>query len=117
MSKDLKQDFRDINSENKGKEDSKITSFDIIMGLLIGSFFYFAYYILMKDYFKVNPFRFPYILISIYLAIATLLFPYFSKRVSLWTEGNKTIRFLSTSKIAMPFAYIFAPIIFLIDLF
>ncbi|MGO1470544.1 MAG: hypothetical protein ACTHW2_11025 [Tissierella sp.] len=32
MPKDLKENFRDISSENKSREDSKITSFDIIMG-------------------------------------------------------------------------------------
>ncbi len=117
MKEDLNKNFRDISEENQRIEERKITSFDIIMGLLIGGFFYFGYYILMTDYFKVNPFKFPYILISIYFVTATLLFPYVSKRVSVWIEGNKAIRFISTSKIAMPFAYIFAPIIFIIDLF
>lgn len=117
MKEDLKENYRDISKEEKSREESKITSFDIIIGLLIGGFFYFTYYILMTDYFKVNPFKFPYILISIYFVVATLLFPYVSKRVSAWIEGNKAIRFVSTSKIAMPFAYVFAPIIFIIDLF
>lgn len=117
MGKDLNENFRDISEENKKKEESKITSFDIVMGLLIGGFFYFAYYVLMTDYFEVEPFQFPYILISIYFVAATLLFPYVSKRVSVWIEGNKAIRLISTSKIAMPFAYVFAPVIFVIDLF
>lgn len=117
MGKDLNENFRDIIEENKKKEESKITSFDIVMGLIIGGFFYFGYYVLMTDYFKVKPFKFPYIIISIYFVIATILFPYVSKRVSVWIEGNKTIRFISTSKIAMPFAYVFAPVIFIIDLF
>lgn len=117
MRKDLNENFRDINQENKSREDSKITSFDIVMGLLIGAFFYFAYYVLATDFFKVDPFKFPYILISVYFAVATILFPYVSKRVSIWIDGNKAMSFLSTSKIAMPLAYIFAPIIFVIDLF
>ena len=112
MRKDLNENFRDISDENKSREESKITFFDIIMGLLIGSFFYFGYYVLMTDYFKVDSFKFQYILISIYFIIATILFPYVNKRVSGWIEGNKVIKFLATSKIAMPFTYIFAPIVF-----
>ncbi|OLS03354.1 hypothetical protein [Tissierella creatinophila] len=82
MRKDLNKNFRDISKENKSREESKITSFDIIIGLLIGGFFYFAYYILMPDYFKLNPLKFPYMLVSIYFVVSTLLFPYVSKRVS-----------------------------------
>lgn len=117
MRKDLNENFRDISEENKSIEDNKLTLSYIIIGLIIGMFFYFGYYVLMTDYFKVEPFKFPYILISIYFVIATVLFPYVSKRVSIWIEGNKVINFISTSKIAMPFAYVFAPIIFIIDLF
>lgn len=117
MKQDLNKNYRDISDENKSREDDKLTPFDIIIRLIIGMFFYFGYYVLMTDYFNVEPFEFPHILISIYFAIATVLFPYVSKRVSIWIEGNKVISFLSTSKIAMPFAYVFAPIIFMIDLF
>ena len=117
MRRDLNKDFRDIMEESKSIEDSGLTPSDIIIGLIIGMFFYFGYYVLMTDYFKVKPFKYPYILISIYFVVATVFFPYISKRVSLWVEENKVISFLSTSKISMPFAYVFAPIIFIIDLF
>lgn len=117
MREDLSKNFRDISDEHKSIEENKLTIFDIIIGLFFGMFFYFGYYVLMTDYFKVNPFKFPYILISMYFAIATLLFPYVSNKVNIWIEGNKVISFFSTSKLAMPFAYVFAPIIFIIDLF
>ena len=117
MRKDLNENFRDISDENKSIEDNKLTPSYIIIMLLIGMFFYFGYYVLITDYFKLEAFQFPYILISIHFVIATVLFPYVSKRVSVWIEGNKVISFLSTSKLAMPFTYVFAPIIFIIDLF
>lgn len=87
------------------------------MGLLIRVFFYFAYYVLMTDYFKVEPLQFPYMIISIYFVITTILFPYVNKRVSIWIEGNKVTSLVAISKISMPFIYVFTSIFFIIDSF
>lgn len=117
MKENFKKNVRDINKENKMINQKKIGPFQIIMGLLIGAFFYFGYYILMTDYFKVNILKFPYLLLSIYFAFATILFPYASNKVSMWIENSSTLDFLISPVISMPFAYIFAPIVSVIGLF
>lgn len=114
MRESLDKDFRDINEENKSRNQNKINMFDIIIGLLIGGFLYFAYYMLMTEYFKVNPFIWPYILISMYFGIATIFFPYANNKVSTWVENSKIIDFLFISQTSVLIAYIFAPIIFII---
>ena len=91
--------------------------FDIILDLLIGGFLYFGYYIVMIEYFKANPFTWPYILISIYFVVATTLFPYANNRVSAWVENSKVIDLLFIPQTSILIAYIFAPIIFIIELF
>lgn len=102
------------------KKDSNkehMSPFFIILHLLIGGFFYFTYYILMTDYFKVDPFKFPYLLISIYFILATILSPYASINASNWLENKPIVGFLATPTIVMPISYVFAPIIFIIGLF
>lgn len=110
-------DLRDIAKENKVREQTKLDALDIVMGLLVGGFFYFAYYMLMTKYFKVEPFKMPYLLLSIYFVFATFLFPYVNNRMSAWIEENKVLEFLLISKISTPFSYVFAPIIYIIDWF
>lgn len=117
MKEDLNKNFRDISEQNKSNEQSKIDIFDIIIGLLIGSFLYFGYYMLMTGQFKTNPFTWPYILISIYFAIATILFPYANNKVSAWVENSKVIDFLFISQTSVLIVYVFAPVIFIIELF
>lgn len=117
MRKDLNKNYRDISDENKSKEQKKITISDIIIALFLGGFLYFGYYMLMTEYFEVNPFIWPYILISIYFVIATILFPYSNNKVSAWVENSKLIDFLFIPQISILIAYIFAPIIFVIEAF
>lgn len=97
------------NSLNKGK----MSSFIILLYLLIGVVFYFGYYVLMTDYFKVSPFDFPYLILSIYFLFATILFPYSGNKVSIWLENRTTLDLFVTSKMSMPFAYIISPFIFI----
>lgn len=87
MSEDLNKNYRDISDENKSKEQKKIDGSYIIIGLLLGGFLYFGYYMLMTEYFSVNPFIWPYILISVYFVISTILFPYANNKVSAWVEN------------------------------
>ena len=115
MRKDLNENFRDISDENKSREQKEIDMFDIVLGLLIGGFLYFAYYTVMTEYFKANPFRWPYILISIYFVVATILFPYANNRVSAWVENSKVIDLLFIPQTSILIAYIFAPIFFIYD--
>lgn len=119
MRRDLEDNFRDIDQQNKINEQNKIDAFQIIMGLILGAFFYFGYYMLMTEYFKTNPFKWPYILISIYFALASTLFAYANNRLSAWVENSeiKTVNFLLTPKTIGLIAYIFAPVIWIIELF
>lgn len=98
-------------------KENKMSYFIIFLYLLVGSFFYFAYYILMTDYFKVNPFDFPYLILSFYFIFAVVLFPYSGNKVSSWLENKGNINSFITSKISMPIAYIIAPLIFIFQLF
>ncbi|OLS02462.1 hypothetical protein [Tissierella creatinophila] len=117
MKKNLNENIRDINKENKAKEQSKIDISDVIIGLLIGVFLYFGYYMLMTRQFEKDPFKWPYILISIYFALSTLLYAYAHNRVSAWVENSKFIDLLFIPQTSILIAYIFAPIIFIIELF
>lgn len=117
MRENLNKNYRDISDENKSNEQKKIGISDIVIGLLLGGFLYFGYYILMTEYFRVNPFIWPYMLISAYFVIATILFPYANNKVSAWVENSKVIDFLFIPQTSILIAYIFAPIIFIIGLF
>ena len=117
MKKDSNKNIRDIKAEYKSIEQKKMTPFNIIMGLLIGSLLYFGYYILMTEYFKVDPIKFPYLLISIYLGIAVTLLPYANNKVSSWVEHRQFVDSFLISQVSIPFAYVFAPIIFIVEFF
>lgn len=106
----MKNNFnKNRNSLNKGK----MSSFIILLYLLIGAVFYFGYYVLMTDYFKVSPLDFPYLILSTYFVFATILFPYSGNKVSQYLENKTTLDLFVTSKMSMPFAYIVAPFIFI----
>lgn len=111
----LNNDIRDISSENRARESKKITPFQIIMGLIIGGLLYFGYYILMTEQFDKDPFSWPYILISVYFVLATIFFAYALNRVSIWVENNKYIDLLFIPQTSVLIAYIFAPIIFIVE--
>lgn len=117
MKKDLNKDIRDISKENKMNEQKKIDPFQIIMGLLIGAFLYFGYYMLMTEYFKKDPLKWPYIIISIYFVFATILFAYAHNKVSAWVENNDNaiIDLLIIPQTIVLISYIFGPIILIID--
>lgn len=117
MRKDKSNKIRNIAEESKINNQKKVTSFDFIMGLLIGLLLYFGYYMLMREYFQINPFRWPYVLVNIYFILATILFPYSYNRVNAWAENNKIIYSLFIPQTSMLIAYIFAPIIGIIELF
>lgn len=114
MKKDSNKNLR---AEYKNMKQKKMTPFNIIIGLLIGSLLYFGYYILMTDYFKLEPFKFPYLLISIYLGLAVILLPYANNKVSSWVEHKQFVDSFLISQVSIPFAYIFAPIIFIVEFF
>lgn len=95
----------------------KVSSIFTILHLGIGSFFYFGYYFLMKDYFGVEPFKYPYLLISIYFIFATVLSPYAVVKASNWLENKSVINFLATPTIVVPISYIFAPVISILSFF
>lgn len=117
MKKDLNENFRDINEQSKIEAQKKIDVSDVIMGLLIGGFLYFGYYMVMTREFKINPFEWPYILISIYFILSTILYPYAHNRVSAWVENSKLIDLLFIPQTSILIAYIFAPFILIFGLF
>ena len=100
----------------KESNKKRMSSFFIILYLAIGSFFYFTYYILMTDYFKVNPFSFPYLILSVYFVFAIISFPYSGNKVSSWLEKKSVVGFFATPIISMPISYVLSPIIFIIGL-
>lgn len=117
MRQDLNKNYRDISDENKSNEQREINISDVIMGLLIGAFLYFGYYILMTGELGKNPFEWPYIIVSIYFALSTIFYAHAHNRVSAWVENSKFIDLLFIPQTSILIAYIFAPIIFIIELF
>ncbi|MGO1469643.1 MAG: hypothetical protein ACTHW2_06450 [Tissierella sp.] len=115
----MNKDIRNISKEKKMNEQKKIDSFQIIMGLLIGAFLYFGYYMLMTEHFKRDPFKWPYILISIYFVLATISFAYAHNKVSAWVENNENtiIDLLIIPQTIVLISYIFGPVIFIRELF
>ena len=101
---------------SRESNEDRMGTFFIILYLVIGSFFYFSYYILMTDYLKVNPFSLPYLVLSVYFVFAIILFPYSGHKASLWLESKPVMGFLATSVISMPISYIFSPIIFIVSI-
>lgn len=84
----------------------KQSLFEKVIYMVIGAVFFVAYYFLMTEYFKINPFAGWFIGLSIYFGLAVITFPISGKVLS---EKIDVIGI--NSKIIMPIAYIFAPII------
>ncbi|MDD7463934.1 MAG: hypothetical protein SOW41_02565 [Anaerococcus sp.] len=77
---------------------------------LVGIFQFIVYYLLMTEFFKVNPFKGYFIILTIYLLISLILFPMAGKRLSEAIE-NKAVDRIFMNKSKMLVAYIFAPFI------
>lgn len=107
----------DLNKNRMGLKKRKMSPFIIILCLLVGAFFYFGYYVVMTDYFKVNPLSFPYLILSIYFVFATIFFPYSGNKVSVWLENSPTFDLFVVPVMSMPFAYIIAPFVFISGFF
>lgn len=84
----------------------KQSLFEKVVYLVIGAVFFAAYYFLMTEYLKINPFRGWFIGLSVYFVLAIITFPISGKVLS-----EKIDVIWLNSKIIMPIAYIFAPII------
>lgn len=80
--------------------------FEKVVYVTIGTVFFAAYYFLMTEYFKINPFTGWFIVLSVYFGMAVITFPISGKVLS---EKIDVIGI--NSNIIMPIAYIFAPII------
>ena len=85
--------------------------FEKIVYMVIGMAFFVSYYFLMTEFFKVNPCTGGYILLSIYFGLAIIAFPISGKILS-----DKIDIIGINSKIILPVAYVFAPIIFAFSL-
>lgn len=84
----------------------KQSFFEKVVYIVIGAVFFAAYYFLMTEYFRINPFAGWFIGLSVYFGLAIITFPISGKILS---EKIDVIGI--NSKIIMPIAYIFAPII------
>ena len=104
--------YEDLNKNRMDPREEKIGPMFILLYLLVGAFFYFSYYVLMTDFFKVNPFAFPYLILSIYFVFATILFPYSGNKVSLWLLDHPNIDLFVIPVMSMPLAYIIGPLVF-----
>lgn len=84
----------------------KQSLFEKAVYVVIGAVFFAAYYFLMTEYFRINPFAGWSIGLSIYFGLAVITFPISGEVLS-----EKIDIIGINSNIIMPIAYIFAPII------
>lgn len=84
----------------------KQSLFEKTVYMVIGVVFFAAYYFLMREYFKVDPFAGWLIGLSAYFALAVIAFPISGEVLS---EKIDVIGL--NSRVIMPIAYILAPII------
>lgn len=90
----------------------KQSLFEKIVYILMGGLFFFGYYLLMNEVFKIDPFKGMAIAFTIYFITAI---PLFAKSGQFLSEKIKSI--FAIPNIVMPLAYIFSPIIFIYTLF
>ena len=83
---------------------------EILLYLITGLLPLVGYYLLMNEYFKINPFEGYYLIITIYLIICYLLYPIAGMELSKATSDKKLAQFI-TPKTQLLFAFIFAPFI------
>ena len=83
---------------------------EILLYLITGLLPLIGYYLLMNEYFKINPFEGYYLIITIYLIICYLLYPIAGMKLSEATSNKKSARLIS-AKTQLLFAFIFAPFI------
>ena len=85
---------------------NKQSGFEKIIYVAVGLLFFVGYYFLAKEVMEFDPLKSYGLIATIYFAICVFCFPYAGELLSK-KIGNLPIG----SKVVMPFAYIFAPII------
>lgn len=78
-----------------------------VIEILLGTFCFMAYYLLMSEYFKVSPLRGLAIIPTVYFILAILTLPFVYESV-VKKIGDF---FLTTNVIILTLAYIFGPVI------
>lgn len=61
----------------------KLSLLSAIFYLAFGCLIYFGYYVLIQSLANTNPFEMPYLVLSVYFAICTLLFPISAHKLSI----------------------------------
>lgn len=77
---------------------------------IVGIIFFISYYLLMTEFFKINPFQGSTIIITIYFLLAILTFPKAGNLLS-----DKIEDYMIAANVVMPVAYIAGPIMLLIN--
>jgi hypothetical protein len=90
---------------------------DIVLYFIVGFVFLIGYYLLMTEYFKINPFKGYYIIITSYILICSILFPFTGQLVSEIFDKNRFLDEFTIPQFQLTIAYIFAPFILLLSLF
>ena len=83
---------------------------EILLYLITGLLPLVGYYLLMNEYFKINPFEGYYLIITIYLIICYLLYPVAGIKLSEHIVNKVSDRLLMPQS-KMLIAFIFAPFI------
>lgn len=85
---------------------NKQSMFEKLVYVVVGVIFFVGYYFLAKEVIKFDPFRSCGLIPTIYFGICILCFPVAGEIISQNIKNS-----LISSKLVMPLAYIFAPII------
>lgn len=86
--------------------------FETLIYYVVGLIYPVAYFLLMSEYFHKSAFHGWIIILTIYILVCYVLYPFSSRIVNKKTEDKKASIFLE-SKSVLFFAYLFGPFILL----
>ncbi len=87
---------------------------EIVLYLTIGLIILIGYCLLMITYFKINPFKGYYIIVTLYMLICFILFPIMGQKVRKVIDDNRLLEIICIPIVDLSLAYVLAPFILLI---
>lgn len=87
---------------------------EIVLYLTIGLIILIGYCLLMIIYFKINPFKGYYIIVTLYMLICFILFPIMGQKVRKVIDDNRLLEIICIPIVDLSLAYVLAPFILLI---